>query len=360
MSARSLFTAAVAAAWMTLNIAGSPLHARDRIDANPSRRYLLTKEHGPWMIMVATFHTTGADGQTDEGKSPEQAADELVLELRRRQMPAYVFVMEGSAEPFVTYDQAGREVRRKNLRRVKSIGVLAGNYGAIDDSDAQQSLAWIKKLEPDCLKEGVTFHRTEQRPTPLSAAFLTVNPMMSADDLAAYRGIDDFVLRLNHGERNSLLSCNGKHTLVVGTFAGKTAVETYSPFGNKSIETDDDLDIAAKEASDLAAALREIEKVEAFVWHTRYQSLVTVGSFDSPNDPAIARYRQRFAADERVNVLVPKFVNGVKMLAIDGSGNKIPDISNIGQTTLPEGFRIWAFDPNPRLMAVPKRQGRRG
>ena len=353
----------------TIAIGGTASAARG-IEAIEGKRYHLTHAHGPWMIMVATFHTTGRNGETDVGKSPEQAADELVLELRQKGIPAYVYALEPPKEAVLSVDAQGREVRRKNLRRVKTIGVLAGNYSGTNDRVARDTLKWIKRYDPVCLKEGVVFNKSEKRQTPLAGAFLTMNPKMTPEEVEAHKELDPVVLRLNHRERNSLLENDGRYTLVVATFGGKSTVAKTDPndppdkplFSLKNeLSLDGDLDYAAVEARGLAEALRVVENVEAFVWHDRYQSVVTVGSFNGPNDPAIARLRQRFAADEQIDALLPVYANGVKTLAIDGRGNKVPERWNVENgmatkvtPTLPEGFRIWAFDPNPRLMAVPR------
>jgi hypothetical protein len=337
-------------------VPGNTAHAA-RIEAQEGKRYSLTKSHGPWMIMVASFHTTAEDGETQIGKTPEEAADELVLELRKKGIPAYVHAMQPADEPIITVDRSGREVRRKNLRQVTSIGVLAGNYPLLDDDVAQRTLKWIKDYSPECLEDGVVFQQTEERPTPLAAAFLTINPLLTPEEIEAFKGVDTFVLRLNHSERNSLLDNEGRYTLVVATFGGKSGIQT--PLGGvggfgREMKPDDDLDVAAQEARDLAEALRTTENVEAFVWHDRYHSIVTVGSFETKNDPAIAAFTRRFGANQPTTALVPKFSNAVQYLAIDGNGQKIPDIQNINSTVLPNGFRMWAFDPTPHVLAVPR------
>jgi hypothetical protein len=328
-----------------------------RIEAKEGKHYSLSKDHGPWMIMVASFHTTAENGETQVGKTPEQAADELVLELRKMGIPAYVHAMQPADEPIITVDRNGREVRRKNLRQVTSIGVLAGNYPSLDDDVAQRTLEWIKDYSPNCLEDGVVFERTEERPTPLAAAFLTINPLLTPEEIQAFKGVDTFVLRLNHSERNSLLDNDGRYTLVVATFGGKSGIQT--PLGGvggygREIKPDDDLDVAAQEARDLAEALRTTENVEAFVWHDRYHSIVTVGSFETSNDPAIAAFSRRFGANQQTTALVPKFSTAVQYLAIDGNGQRIPNIQDINSTVLPNGFRMWAFDPSPHLMTVPR------
>lgn len=334
--------------------AASSAHAG--IEAEPGKRYTLSKNHGPWMIMVASFHTTAENGETQIGKTPEEAADELVLELRQIGIPAYVHTMQPASEPVVTYDRSGRQVRRKNLRQVTSIGVLAGNYPTLDDNTAQRTLKWIKDFSPKCLEDGVVYEKTEKRQTPLAAAFLTINPLLTPEEIEAFKGLDTFVLRLNHSERNSLLDNKGRYTLAIATFGGKSGIQTPLGFSGlgKEFKEDDDLDVAAQEARDLTAALRTVENIEAFVWHDRQHSIVTVGSFESRNDPAIAAFLQRFGANQQLDPLLPKFSNNVQYLAIDGNGRKIADMTNLGATALPTGFRMWAFDPTPSLMAVPR------
>lgn len=345
-----------------------------RIEANPGKRYELTTRHGPWMIMVANFHTTAEDGITKEGKSPEQAADELVLELRQRGIPAYVYETEPESQPFTTQDAYGRPVRRKNLRRVKSVGVLAGNYSSLDDDTAQSTLKWIKDYDPKCLKEGVVYvpredvrKRNGGRPTPLTAAFLTINPMLNPEEVAS-RNIDPLLLRLNHRERHSLLENKGKVTLIVASFAGKVKAvsgqsgdgvrENQDSGGLTGFLKDNDLDDAAQQARALALALRQAEHVDAYVWHDRYESYVTVGAFSSENDPGIAAMRARFGSPQPVQLLGPTQVlanknSGLKYLAIDSAGRKI-DLENTALTGLTSNYQLWAFDPNPRTMHVPR------
>ena len=54
------------------------------------KQYQLTPKHGPWMIMVTSFRNVPED-QKSEGMTAEQAAEELVFELRSKGIPAYTF-----------------------------------------------------------------------------------------------------------------------------------------------------------------------------------------------------------------------------------------------------------------------------
>ncbi|MBT5019815.1 hypothetical protein N8590_03230 [bacterium] len=316
-----------------------------RIESDPSKQYSLTKNRGPWMISVATFHTTDPNGQTKSGKTQEEAAHELVLELRNMGMPAYVYIHDPGAERVTVTDRIGREEVRKNLRRVRTVLVLAGNYNDINNKLAQDSLKWVKKINPKCLQDGVKFKPTESRPTPLSGAFLTVNPLLSPDELSR-KTTDPLLIKLNHGENYSLAENKGEYTLVVARFSGKQSV-VHTKFKFDNLKNDGDLHEAGFAANELATVLRgEYDKdgtfnnIEAFVWHDRHESIVTVGSFASKNDPAIARFQKTFGPriltypDGRSNYQPGHF-------GIDGFGKKRDEV------------RIWAFEQTPQLMRVP-------
>src|SRR5690349_16194534 len=53
-----------------------------KIDADPGKSYEIEENHGPWMIMAASF----------VGPTAEQQSQELVLELRQRfRLEAFIF-----------------------------------------------------------------------------------------------------------------------------------------------------------------------------------------------------------------------------------------------------------------------------
>lgn len=319
-----------------------------RIDADPGKEYKLSKNRGPWMISVATFHTNDPKGQTKSGKTPEQAAHELIIELRKLGMPAYVYIHDPETERVTVTDRIGREEVRKNLRRVRSVLVLAGNYNDIHDKLAQDSLKWIKKLNPKSLQEGVKYVPSKGRPTPLSGAFLTINPLLSPDEVARNTR-DPLLIKLNSGENYSLSENRGEYTLVIGRFYGKQVnVKPGDELpGIKNFLKDNDLDNAAIGARELVTVLRgkydpegTFNNVDAYIWHTRTESIVTVGSFASQNDPAIARYKKMFGP--RLETFE------------DGRTNYQPGhlkLNGFGKNR--DQVRLWAFEPNPQLMRVP-------
>lgn len=341
-----------------ISFLGSATHSVQaaNIEADPGKTYTLSKSRGPWMIMVATFHTTDTEGTTDDGKTPTQAAHDLVIELRKLGMPAYVYEYEPAQERITSTDQFGREERRKNLRRVKSVCVLAGNYRDINDKLAQDSLIWVKKLKPKSLADGVYFEPTPGRPSVLSGAFLTTNPMLTPAEVQSLQQqtVDPLLVQLNYGERNSLFENKGQYTLVIARFYGKyvtvkdneveKAVASYFKDDDKNVS----LDNAAMSARELVTVLRgnydkeetQFNNIEAYIWHDHNESIVTVGSFSSPEDPAIATFLKRF---------------GPALRPAGGGMNFQPahlGVSGFGPNR--DQNRLWLFEPTPVVMKVPR------
>ncbi len=319
-----------------------------RIDADPSKSYELEKKRGPWMISVASFQTTGKSGLSKSGKTQEEAAHELILELRRSGMPAYMYVHDSGKNQVTVTDRIGREEVRK-LRRVQTVLVLAGNYDNIDDKLAQDSLKWIKKLNPKCLQKGVSAVSKKGRPSALGGAFMTINPLLSAEEVSRKQR-DPLLVKLNSGERNSLTENRGEYTLVIRHFRGKQV--NMKP-GKEGITLakflkNDNLDDAAHGARELSTALRGnydkegiFNNIDAYVWHDHYESLVTVGSFASPNDPSIARYKKMFGP--RLETFP------------DGSTNYQPGyfaVKGFGKKR--DKTRLWPFESDLQLMRVPQ------
>ena len=116
-------------------VLGSASFAGAGIDAVRGRKYQITKRHGPWMIMVATFHAPPKELR-GEGMTPAEAADELVYELRRKGIPAYAFRLEDRKIAALSFDRSGRQ-RSSATRYHGGIAVLAGNYPSPQDKVAQ-------------------------------------------------------------------------------------------------------------------------------------------------------------------------------------------------------------------------------
>ncbi len=269
------------------------LFTLNRVEADPQKVYELTPQNGPWMIMACSF----------SGPQAMEEAQALVLELRSRyKLPAYLyrkrFDLEDEELP-TRVDRYGRPVKLRYQRgeEIDEVAVLVGDFPSIDAPEALATLQKIKYCRPKCLEisEGKSTSRNlaawrlfssfadpeRQKKGPMRNAFLTVNPLLPRE-MFAPPGLDDLLLKANEGVEYSLLNCPGKYTVQVATFTGKIAIKPEEIERLKKERFDpskSELVVAAQMAHKLAEALR-LKGYEAYVFHDRYASVVTVGSFD--------------------------------------------------------------------------------
>ncbi len=290
---------------LTPEATGEPLWQRlipgKRVEADPERDYVMREENGPWMVMATTFSGEGAWDQ----------AHDLVLELRKRyKLEAYLHEMSFDYTDDVQgrgVDQYGQPVRMQYRRsgEFQEIAVLVGNYDRVDSPRAQSTLHKIKYMKPQTLdpnQRGATSQvlaalRTIQvnllpenddrrNQGPMRKAFVTRNPMLPREFFAP-QGIDPLVAKMNDGVENSLLKCPGKYTVKVATFTGTVVldqkqVEHYQNGGKMKSR----LAQAALNAHKLTLALRH-KGYDAYEFHDRYASIVTVGAFDRLGQPRV-------------------------------------------------------------------------
>ena len=296
----------------------------NRVEADPQKAYNLTEKNGPWMIMTCSF----------SGEKAREEATSLALELRKRyKLPAYVYEKKfdfGKDVQGLGVDEFNQPKKMKYQRgrsEVNEIAVVVGDYPAVDDPEAQETLRKLKFCQPDCLtlKEGKTTSRTlaglrwiqnallpedneRKNKGPLGHAFVTTNPLLPSDYYAP-KGLDPLVVKANEGVEHSLLDCPGKYTIQVAHFTGTVIIK---PSEINAIEQgkpmDSQLAQAAEKAHRLTEALR-MKNYEAFEFHDRYASIVTVGNFESIGqkgangvielDPRVAAIIEQFRAEQR-------------------------------------------------------------
>jgi hypothetical protein len=107
------------------------------------------------------------------------------------------------------------------------------------------------------------------------------------EDYFVTKGLDADVIALNKGVPYSLLDCPGKFTVQVATFKGKVIIKMQEEIreieeGREALGGE--LAAAARKADNLTRALR-VKGYEAYQFHDRYASIVTVGSFNSVGTP---------------------------------------------------------------------------
>jgi len=342
---------------MTVFLGGILPETDAGIEAVKGKKYKLTKRHGPWMIMVVGLADI-PESRRSKGLSAQEAADELVFELRKRGIPAYTFQQESVIQRFNTLDRLGREERRSYAAQRAGISVIAGNYSDSNDDVAQKTLKYIKKFQPKVLTENGVYKKTPGQPGPLSGAFLTINPLLSPQEVAQ-RKQDPLIAKLNSGIEYSLLKNKGKYSLVVASFYGNSVTKTAtSRFQNASQnlkmgkKVGESLDRAAENSWALAKALRNAKSygfpagsardIDAYVLHEKYRSVVTVGSFDSPNDPRLADYAKLFGSKMKRHPETGVETMTAEYFVIPGRSPQLPPVAS------------WVFDPKPTLLRNPK------
>lgn len=325
--------------------------AASSIEAIRGKEYTLSDRHGPWMIMVASFRDVPKE-RREEGLTAEEAAAELVYELRKQGIPAYTHSQDAVIERIETVDRLGRDDDRIYAAQRDMISVIAGNYPTIDDPVAQKTLLWIKRYEPEFMRNesaGGIYRQSATRKGPLGGAFMTINPKLKPEDVVR-RQSDPEVARWNNSSRFPLMASKGNYTLQVATFTGRQVTPLAgSRYQGKEDQFDRELtnptsyglNRAGEDAEHLVGELRA-QGVEAYVHHDRYESIVTVGNFQSQNDPSIAMFSRQYGPSYRPHpqtkqeVLQPYVLMAKNPADPDG-----PPLS-------------WPFDMNLKVIPVPR------
>ncbi|MCA9093735.1 MAG: hypothetical protein KDA68_09630 [Planctomycetaceae bacterium] len=330
-------------------------------ERNSSNSRGLTKKNGPWMIMACSFTVYNAEGGIgpdyqkiveEQRANGEKAARELVVELKKKlNLDAFVYEMEDKVEEIRTTDRFGQSRVRKIKSNHGQTCVLAGNFDSYDDPKAQEILKKLKVMRPKCLDKG-TFQAHSKEFGPMGNAFMTVNPLISPEELVTLeRQRDPLIKRLNSGSEYSLLRNPGKYTLILASFKGRSTGVAMSAskeeisskinkFDNK-LMSDATLDKAGYEAWSMAKTLRNQNK-EAWVYHDRDKSIVTYGSFDSPDDPKLLKIAEKFKARYETDPATGRQFLTCQMVSTPGKNANAP----------PE--KVWLIDPEPYVMPVPR------
>ncbi len=365
--------ATAAPPWMNMVPQGGKQPASD-VKAD----YTLTKQNGPWLIVAATFRgydakpgTQLADAKHKQSsQEARQQAQELVIELRKKYKLAafthnrvddYSERQSGNG-----IDRYGRPKRMKFLNDddslITEVAVLVGDYSAVEDPDCQAALKQIKVMHPDALDvdhgkgsclitlgvQAAAFGKNDIRHerAPMAKAFVSRNPLLPPET-AQNRGVDKMVADMNREVEFSLLKCRGKYTVQVATFTGEVIIDQNKIQQVKSSESagHSRLAEAAEKAHKVTATLREMG-YEAYEFHDRSSSIVTVGGFESTGTPR---------TDGKIEI------NPVAFKIIELFKAKDPN-ARPGQTSLaptgalqPARVANISMDLQPMMVEVPRR-----
>ena len=253
---------------------------------------MLSKEAGPFMILADTV----------VGEGSKERAERLAAELRSElRLPTFLYNERFDFTKTVSYDpRSQRRTRYMNAYQYEAYAVLVGEYDTVDHPAIAKDLQRIKRMKPKVYDdpEAMAAETDKSKPVtmvknltqtflsaarkqgkdfgPMAHAFVTRNPMLPAEFFAPPQ-VDSFVAQLNEDLPHSLLESNAKYTVVVKTFRGRGQIieDENDPLVSNQLR----MRRLKKQAGKMVAELRS-QGVEAYQFHDRTRSLVTVGSFD--------------------------------------------------------------------------------
>ncbi|KAA1262169.1 hypothetical protein LF1_47310 [Rubripirellula obstinata] len=331
-------------------------------EVDASKVYELTQEDGPWLILASTLVGEGA----------RDRANKLAVEIRSELgLPAFIYKEDFDFSGTLRYDQMNsKRVRYANEYQYEAYVVLVGEYDRVDHPSIERDLKSIKVAKPRALEDpreraaelnGETqagavkvvatmlksMSSGGKKPGPMAGAFATRNPMLPENYFES-PVVDSFVSELNEDfDQHNLLQCDGKFTVVVKTFSGTNTITSNSKEEDSFVPTGKKLDKMARDANMMVRELRK-KGVEAYQFHDRERSIVTVGSFESlgnelPNkgfqyNPQILQTMRTYSA-----------VNVDPQLA-----RQVP--RNSGRAS--NNINMIPFDVEPTPIAIPKKTKR--
>ena len=355
-------------------------------------RLVLKPEHGPWFVMAKSYR----------GPEAKQLAEQLANELRKDfQLTAYCVSKKldyTERLDGIGFDENGnsRRMKFRDNKVVEGYTVLVGDFDSIDSPAITETLSKIKRITPSMMANGAepsdpnsdtvsSYRKYLQKivikskenakenavanPGPMFGAFVTRNPLLPAEFYKAPE-LDKFVKKLNE-EKNfsdfSLINCAGKYTVRVAVFRGDDQSVSWGRSTNSLSDEDkvSQLDLAAERAALTVRALRRAG-YEAYQYHDRSQSYVTVGSF---NELGTTNSANQFVYSDRIQEIISRFGGTKKVTRSQYGQTQSPTLlfDLVDQRTIPElndreskKLGEWlakysvAFDLKPAPMAIPK------
>jgi hypothetical protein len=329
-------------------------------------------EDGNYFICVKSYSRPHNPDERDRGYTVKQLAEglaaeiqtahktrvflyELISDEKKAQAQAQAAAKQRAAEFTAALEQyrqkaqlqgldfidADRHVKYQTFQYRDQVAVLIGGFQTEDE--AVKALAVVKKWpipgsDKRWLLDGaaITYKDKDGKPViekdylnPYAHAMVVQNPTVQKQLSNGPVPLDPFIVKLNDGRPYSLLKTTKKWTLAVKSFSAPVHYvskdEDASMVRRIGFSKDAEvLKAGAEQAEALAKALREMKgrggeplNLEAYVLHTRTASLVTVGQYDSPNDPELLE-KQRI-----LNSLTFNLSRDDKGQQITGTGQKL-------------------------------------
>lgn len=309
-------------------------------------KWAVKADDGGWMIMVKSYagpdsrlkaEALAADIRKTHGVNSllfERNAEERKAEMAR--VEAVRKREQEKAKPFdQVQEQAKREAEAEGRVFIPTSAtvkvprpyhetpeqwvVMIGGFKTMDD--ARANLPTVKKLpapkDTSLMDVGLIggqandprsgdkgeFQSSANHLNPYPSAMVVPNPAAVKLNMEEKGKLDPFVVKLNDGVENSLLSVKKPWTLAVKSYTMPT--QRASVEGDKKSVFDiqkkgttaiDRMKAIESEAEAMVRALRDPKmkphRFEAFVLHHTHGSIVTVGQFDNPEDPELLKIQQ--------------------------------------------------------------------
>jgi hypothetical protein len=205
-------------------------------------------------------------------------------------------------------------IRNRTIRVEEQCAVLVGGFKDFDA--AAYYLPNLKKLPPPDLRLSNNEPATEyifqanqdldvqkkdlKAVNPYSKAMVIRNPTVPREPKPEVK-FDPLWRKLNANEEYSLLRCNKPWTLTVKEYPGASTVQSKvvstkseSMWSKLWSGGGEQLNASALQAHEMARVLRRLN-FDAYVLHTRTSSIVTVGAYNSMDDPQVQVTRQQLA-----------------------------------------------------------------
>ncbi len=326
----------------------------------PDHPWALKAEHGPYFLCVKSYSRPHMPTASDNGPSARVLAEALAGEIRKlHQVQAFLYEYisddrKAEAAALAAERERGRifaeqltarrqqaelqgmqfldpdnKIRYKTVNYRDQIAVLVGPFQS--DVDARKALDWIRKWDAPTdkiLMDGVVASRPAEDGSgkariengylnPYMSATVVPNPLIPRPTQPVSNHLDPFIVKLNDGRPYNLLKATKEWTLAVKSFNAPVEIVSKEVDPNLMRKTDSKkganaLVAAVAQSEMLAKVLREMKGpggqplgLEAFVLHTRNSSIVTIGQFDGPNDPALLQV-QNLLMSMKLNVTQDK------------------------------------------------------
>ncbi len=313
----------------------------------PNHPWAVKAEDGAYFICVKSYSRPSRPDESDHGPTARELAEalatdirdlyrvqaflfEYVSEERKAEMAALAaarergrlfasqiekYKQDAELKGMVFLEEDRIKIHYKTVKYNDQIAVLVGGFKS--DKDARTALTEVRKWLPPKnknLMDGAAIGRigkdgkqevADSYLNPYISAHVVPNPMIARAPQAADTGIDPFIVKLNADRPYNLLKATKSWTLAVKSFSAPVEIVGRDGDGaglmrktseHKGAEA---LQAGWVQAESMAKALREMKGpggqslgLEAFVLHTNNASIVTIGQFDGPNDPALLQLQQ--------------------------------------------------------------------